>query len=124
MSRLCRHKPLRVLALQHDRYGGLGAYEQVLSQREAEAEVVELDSSRCLPDWRSFDAIMALGGQASIASGSPPAWLADERQYVREAVHSGVPYWGVCLGAQLLATSLAQAYTRAQDQKSGSIPSS
>ena len=106
MSRLRRHKPVRVLVLQHDRQGGLGAYERVLSQREAEAEVVELDSSRCLPDWRSFDAVMALGGQASIATGSPPAWLADERQYVREAVMSGVPYWGVCFGAQLLATSL------------------
>jgi hypothetical protein len=104
MSRLRRHKPVRVLVLQHDRQGGLGAYERVLSQREAEAEVVDLDRSRCLPDWRSFDAIMALGGQASIATGSPPGWLADERQYVREAVMSGVPYWGVCLGAQLLAT--------------------
>jgi GMP synthase (glutamine-hydrolysing) len=106
MSRLRRRKPVRVLVLQHDRQGGLGAYERVLSQREAEAEVVELDSSRSLPDWRSVDAIMALGGQASIATGSPPPWLADERQYVREAVMSGVPYWGVCLGAQLLATSL------------------
>jgi GMP synthase (glutamine-hydrolysing) len=106
MSRPRRDKLVRVLVLQHDRQGGLGAYERVLSQREAEAEVVELDSSRCLPDWRRFDAIMALGGQASIATGSPPAWLADERQYVREAVTSGVPYWGVCLGAQLLASSL------------------
>src|SRR4051812_12961497 len=106
MSRLRRHKPVRVLVLQHDRQSGLGAYERVLSQREAESEVVDLDSSRSLPDWRSFDAIMALGGQASMPTGSPPAWLADERQYVREAVMSGVPYWGVCLGAQLLATSL------------------
>jgi GMP synthase (glutamine-hydrolysing) len=105
MSRPRRPEPLRVLVLQHDRYGGLGAYERVLAQRKAEAEVVLLNSRR-LPDWRTFDAIMALGGQASIAAGSPPVWLADERQYVREAVVSGVPYWGVCFGAQLLATSL------------------
>jgi GMP synthase (glutamine-hydrolysing) len=105
MSRPPRHEPVRVLVLQHDRQGGLGAYERVLSQRKAEVEVAELESSRRLPDARAYDAVMALGGQASIA-GSPPAWLADERQYVREAVMSGVPYWGVCLGAQLLAASL------------------
>lgn len=105
MSRPRRHKPVRVLVLQHDRQGGLGAYERVLSQRKAEVDVAELDSSGRLPDWRAFDAVMALGGQASIA-GYPPAWLAAERQYVREAVMSGVPYWGVCLGAQLLAASL------------------
>jgi GMP synthase (glutamine-hydrolysing) len=105
MSRPPRHKPVRVLVLQHDRQGGLGAYERVLSQRKAEVDVVELESSRRLPDARAYDAVMALGGQASIA-GSPPAWLAAERQYVREAVMSGVPYWGVCLGAQLLAASL------------------
>jgi hypothetical protein len=61
MSRPRRHEPLRVLVLQHDRYGGLGAYERVLAQRKAEAEVVQLNSSRRLPDWRTFDAIMALG---------------------------------------------------------------
>jgi hypothetical protein len=69
MSRPRRQVPLRVLVLQHDRYGGLGAYEPVLAQRKAEAEVVQLDSSRRLPDWRTFDAIMALGGKQAL----PPA---------------------------------------------------
>ena len=36
MSRPRRHEPLRVLVLQHDRYGGLGAYERVLAQRKRE----------------------------------------------------------------------------------------
>ena len=106
MSRPRRHVPLRVLVLQHDRYGGQGAYERVLAQSNAEVEVVKLAERGLLPDWRTFDAIMALGGQASIAAGCPPVWLADERQYVREAVVSGVPYWGVCFGAQVLASSL------------------
>jgi GMP synthase-like glutamine amidotransferase len=97
---------MRVLVLQHDRFGSLGAYERVLTEWEAEIELVELETGRHLPDWRAFDAILALGGHASIAAGSPPAWLAQERQYVRDAVMTGVPYWGVCFGAQLLAASL------------------
>lgn len=33
-------------------------------------------------------------------------WLAEEKQVIGEAVRAGMPYWGVCLGAQLLAASL------------------
>jgi GMP synthase (glutamine-hydrolysing) len=106
MSRPRRQVPMRLLVLQHDRYGGLGAYDRVLAQSNAEVEVVQLAERGLLPDWHTFDAIMALGGQASIAAGCPPVWLADESQYVREAVVSGVPYFGVCFGAQVLATSL------------------
>jgi hypothetical protein len=123
MSRPRRHKPVRVLVLQHDRQGGLGAYERVLSQRKVEVHVAELDSSGRLPDWRAFDAVMALGGQASIA-GSPPAWLAAERQYVREAVMSGARIGAFALALSCWQQAWVHAYTRAQDPKSGSIPSS
>jgi GMP synthase-like glutamine amidotransferase len=33
-------------------------------------------------------------------------WLHAEKDLIREAVRAGTPYWGVCLGAQLLANSL------------------
>jgi GMP synthase (glutamine-hydrolysing) len=33
-------------------------------------------------------------------------WLAGERRFIRDAVYAGMPFWGVCLGAQLLAASL------------------
>jgi hypothetical protein len=88
MSRPRRHEPLRVLVLQHDRYGGLGAYERVLAQRKAEAEVVQLNRADACQTGAPLTPLWPWG-QASIAAGSPPVWLADERQYVREAVVSG-----------------------------------
>ena len=33
-------------------------------------------------------------------------WLRDEKRLIRDAVTAGKPYWGVCLGVQLLAASL------------------
>ena len=33
-------------------------------------------------------------------------WLAAEKALIAEAVRARTPYWGVCLGAQLLASSL------------------
>jgi GMP synthase-like glutamine amidotransferase len=33
-------------------------------------------------------------------------WLADEKRVIAQAVRAGVPFFGVCLGVQLLAASL------------------
>ena len=33
-------------------------------------------------------------------------WLVDEKRLIGDAVRSGLPFWGVCLGVQLLAASL------------------
>jgi GMP synthase (glutamine-hydrolysing) len=32
-------------------------------------------------------------------------WLVDEKRLIADAVLSGLPFWGVCLGVQLLAAS-------------------
>ncbi len=33
-------------------------------------------------------------------------WLVAEKRLIGDAVRAGVPYWGACLGVQLLASSL------------------
>ena len=33
-------------------------------------------------------------------------WLEDEKALIREAVSAGLPFWGSCLGVQLLASAL------------------
>jgi hypothetical protein len=88
MSRPRRHEPLRVLVLQHDRYGGLGAYERVLAQRKREPRSSSSTAADACQTGAPLTPLWPWG-QASIAAGSPPVWLADERQYVREAVVSG-----------------------------------
>jgi GMP synthase-like glutamine amidotransferase len=39
-------------------------------------------------------------------------WLRQEKQLIAEAVRADVPYWGVCLGSQLLAASLGSSTSR------------
>jgi GMP synthase-like glutamine amidotransferase len=97
---------VNVLVLQHIACEPPGVYEDVLRERGAAIERVELDEGVPLPDWRHFDAIVAMGGPMGAADDAELPWLADEKQVVGEAVRAGVPFWGVCLGAQLLAASL------------------
>jgi GMP synthase (glutamine-hydrolysing) len=97
---------VRCLVLQHIACEPPGAYEDALRERRATIDRVELDEGEPLPDWRRYDLIVAMGGPMSVNDDADLPWLADEKATVRAAVEAGVPYFGVCLGAQLLAASL------------------
>ncbi len=97
---------LRALVLQHIACEPPGTYEDVLRERGVELERIELDEGDALPDWREFDAIVAMGGPMSAGDDETLPWLTDEKRLIAEAVEAGTPFWGVCLGVQLLAASL------------------
>ncbi len=69
-------------------------------------ERVMVDQGDPLPDWRGCAGIVAMGGPMGAYEDERFPWLVAERRLVADAVRAGTPYWGVCLGAQLLAASL------------------
>jgi GMP synthase (glutamine-hydrolysing) len=97
---------MQVLVLQHIACEPPGVYEDVLDERGATIHRVELDEGDPLPDWRAFDAIVAMGGPMGALDDDEHPWLTDEKRLIADAVGSGLPFWGVCLGVQLLAASL------------------
>jgi len=97
---------VRILVLQHISCESPGIYEDILVEKGASIHRVEIDEGQQLPDWRGFDAIIAMGGPMSVNDDAILPWLTAEKRWVREAVLAGQPYWGVCLGVQLLAASL------------------
>ena len=97
---------MRTLVLQHIACEPPGVYEDVLRERGAEIHRVELDEGDPLPDWRTFDAIVAMGGPMSANDDEELPWLAAEKTLIADAARAGMPFWGVCLGVQLLAASL------------------
>jgi GMP synthase-like glutamine amidotransferase len=75
---------------------------------------VELDEGEPLPDWREFDAMVVMGGPMGACDDADHPWLVRERSFIAEAVGAGLPFFGACLGSQLLAASLgARVYTGA-----------
>lgn len=97
---------MRVLVLQHIACESPGEYADVLREHGAELVRVELDEGEALPSWRDFDAIVAMGGPMDTFEENFFRWLPDEKHLIAEAVRAGLPFWGVCLGAQLLADAL------------------
>lgn len=97
---------MRILVLQHIACEPPAEYENVLREHHAELVRVELDEGEPLPDWRDFDAVVAMGGPMDTFEEDLHPWLKDEKRAIAELVDEGKPFWGVCLGAQLLADAL------------------
>jgi GMP synthase-like glutamine amidotransferase len=113
---------LRALVLQHIACEPPGTFEDVLRERGAELTRIELDEGDRLPDWRGFDAIVAMGGPMSAGDDDSLPWLTEEKRLIAEAVEAGTPFWGVCLGVQLLAASLGARVYAGDAPEVGILP--
>jgi GMP synthase-like glutamine amidotransferase len=112
---------MRVLVLQHIACEPPGVYEDVLHERGAEIVRVEVDAGEPLPTAR-FDAIVAMGGPMSANDEAGLPWLIAEKALIADAVRAGTPFWGVCLGVQLLASSLGARVWAGEEPEVGVLP--
>lgn len=64
----------------------------------------DLTEDPVVPGLDGVAGLLVLGGIMGVHDDHP--WLADERELLREAVATGVPTFGICLGAQQLGMAL------------------
>jgi GMP synthase-like glutamine amidotransferase len=95
---------MRVLVLQHVASAPLAEYAAVLAAREAEVVLVDCEAGDAMPSTLDdIDGVISLGGPMSLYAPDGLDWLAPELELIRHAAATDVPFYGVCLGAQLLA---------------------
>ena len=111
-----------LLVLQHISCEPPAAFEDELRARGLDVTRVELDEGDALPDWREFPAIVVMGGPMGAYDETDHPWLVEEKRLLREAVEADVPVWGVCLGAQLLASALGARVYRGDEPEVGVLP--
>jgi len=111
-----------LLVLQHISCEPPAAFEDELRARGLDVTRVELDEGERLPDWREFPAIVVMGGPMGAYDETDHPWLVEEKRLLREAVEADVPVWGVCLGAQLLASALGARVYRGDEPEVGVLP--
>lgn len=114
---------MNVLVLQHIACEPPGVFEDVLLERGAALLRVELDEGEPLPtSLDGIDAVVAMGGPMSVNDEDEHPWLCGEKRLIAEAVRSGLPFWGSCLGVQLLASSLGAAVRQGDAPEVGILP--
>jgi GMP synthase (glutamine-hydrolysing) len=110
------------LVVQHIRCEPPGVFTDVLARHQITVETVELDEGDRLPDWREASLVVVMGGPMSVNDEAEHPWLAGEKRWIAAAVRAGVPYFGVCLGAQLLAASLGARVSTGSAPEVGVLP--
>jgi GMP synthase-like glutamine amidotransferase len=112
----------KLLVLQHIACEPPAAYEDEMLAWGVQIERVMVDQGDLLPDWRECAGIVAMGGPMGAYEDERFPWLVAERRLIADAVHAGTPYWGVCLGAQLLAASLGAKVYPGHGAEVGVLP--
>jgi GMP synthase-like glutamine amidotransferase len=108
---------MRVHVLQHVPFEGLGSIQPWLASRAAVVTWTRFFEAPDLRNLTKVDAVIALGGPMSVNDEAELPWLREEKRFVREAIASGLPVLGICLGAQLIASSLgARVYAGPQKE--------
>ena len=97
----------RLLVFQHLDVEHPGLFREFFAEDGIRWDAVELDDGEPIPDLDAYDALWAMGGPMDVWEEDAYPWLVDEKAAIRYAViEKEMPFVGICLGHQLLASAL------------------
>jgi GMP synthase-like glutamine amidotransferase len=111
---------MHILVFQHEKIEHLGVFKAFLEQDGATWQVVELDEGEQIPALDSFDGMIVMGGPQDVWQEDRYPWLRDEKAAIRRfVVDMRRPFFGICLGHQLLADALGGSVQPAKSPERG-----
>ncbi|MDR2786757.1 MAG: type 1 glutamine amidotransferase [Candidatus Accumulibacter sp.] len=100
-----------VAIFRHTKTEGPGYFATFLDQRSIPWQLIRIDEGERVPDSAApFSGICLMGGTVSV--NDPLPWIERSCRLIREAVASGVPVIGHCLGGQLMSKALGGRVTK------------
>lgn len=98
---------MKILILQHEAVENAGAFQQMLDEDGHETHTVHVNQNEAFPNIENYEGLWVLGGPMDVWQEDEHPWLVAEKAYIKNAVSEvGLPYFGLCLGHQLLADAL------------------
>jgi len=113
---------LRIHALQHVAFEGLGHIGPWSTARGHQLAITRLYAGEVLPPVHDFDRLIVMGGPMNIYQEDDYPWLRSEKGLIRQAIAAGKSVVGICLGAQLLADALGSPVFAGTEKEIGWLP--
>jgi GMP synthase-like glutamine amidotransferase len=110
----------RALVFQHMNHDHPGRFLDYFAEDGIIPEPVRLFEGQEIPSLAPYDFLFVLGGAQDTWQEDEHPWLKAEKAAIREwVVDRAKPYFGVCLGHQLLATALGGEVALAEEGEVG-----
>ncbi|HET7869449.1 MAG TPA: type 1 glutamine amidotransferase [Actinomycetota bacterium] len=113
-------KPL--VLVRNDGFETYGVAVPSLRSAGVELLLVDAFEGEPLPELSEVAGVVMLGGTVNADQVDGHPFLLEDRALTREAVDTGVPFLGVCLGAQILARALGRPVMKAARRELGFQP--
>ncbi len=103
---------VRIHYLQHVSSEGPGSIRQWAEEGGHHLTSTQLYRREALPDVKSFDWLVIMGGPMSANDEAAHPWLIAEKKLIARTIAEQKVVLGICLGAQLIANVLGSAVYR------------
>jgi GMP synthase-like glutamine amidotransferase len=113
---------MRIHCLIHMPFEELGSIEPALRAAGHVLSYSRLYASPELPPPDAFDGLVAMGGPMSVNDEGQFPWLVAEKRLIGDATRAGKSVLGICLGAQLIASSLGARVYPNDEREIGWFP--
>ena len=109
-----------ILIVKHIDIEGPGTLGDFLLKKGEPFRVVELNAGeRFSKDLRGIKAIVVLGGPMNVYEEDKYPFLKDENIFIQRILKAEIPYFGSCLGSQLLAKAAGARVVRSPVKEIG-----
>ena len=97
---------MNVHVFQHVPFEGLGSIEPWLNAAAARISATKFYENAYLPEVREIDWLIVMGGPMGVNDERMYPWMHAEKKFIAEAIERRKVVLGVCLGAQMIASTL------------------
>lgn len=97
---------MKLLVFQHVKHEGPGLIGEFLTRWGIPYDTVAFYRGDRIPQLTPYNAVIVMGGPMNVYEEDKFPYLKDEDDAIKVVVNLGLPFLGICLGAQLLAKAL------------------
>ncbi len=113
---------MRLHYLQHVWFEDLGIIKEWAENNQFEITRTAFFDNEPLPLVNDIDWLIIMGGPMNVYEEGQYQWLAEEKEFIKEAIDNGKIVLGICLGAQLIADVLGAQVVKNEHAEIGWFP--